>query len=158
MTTQRCSCVQSVSASASRISWSSAPRLSGLEIRMRRTFSDGSSRTSFPDASSVTAVLLENNEGVPLGYRLALFAADLLDHALVLGLHRHLHLHRLEDHERVAFRDLLPDLALHLPDRARDVGLDVRHCRSLLAGWRCAGKIHSAPPVPARSNDRERVG
>src|SRR4051812_39804631 len=127
MTTQRCSCVHIASASASRISWSSAPRLSGLEIRMRSTLSDGSSRTSFPDASSVVAVLLEDNEGVPLGYRLALFAADLLDHAFVLGLHRHLHLHRLEDHERVALGDRLPDLAFDLPHGARDVGFDVCH-------------------------------
>src|SRR5436309_14248255 len=100
MTTQRLSAVHSVSASVSRISWSSAPRLSGFEIRMRSTFSDGSSRISLPEASSVV-VLLEDNEGVSLGYGLALLAADLLDHALVLRLHRHLHLHRLEDHDRV---------------------------------------------------------
>src|SRR5213078_3529590 len=118
MTTQRSSRVQSVSASESRISWSRAPRLSGFEMRMRRTFSDGSSRRSFPEASSVT-VLLEDNEGVPLGNGLALLAADLLDHALVLRFHRHLHLHRLEDHERLALGDRLPYLAFDLPYRAR---------------------------------------
>src|SRR4051812_11994537 len=124
MTTQRSSYVHSVSASASRISWSSAPRLSGFDMRMRRTFSTGASRMSFPDASSV---LLEDNEGVSLRDRLPLLAANLLHHAAVLGFHRHLHLHRLEDHERVTLGDLLPDLAFDLPHGARDVSFDVCH-------------------------------
>ena len=46
---------------------------------------------------------------------------------VVLGLDRHLHLHRLEDHDRVALLDRVADLDLDLPHGARDVGLDVRH-------------------------------
>src|SRR5438874_12746942 len=118
MTTQRSSRVRSVWARLSRISWSSAPRLSGFEILIRRTCSAGSSRTSLPDAISL---LLEDNEGVPLGDGLALLAADLLDRPLVLGLDRHLHLHRLEDHERVALGYRLAHLALDLPHGAGDV-------------------------------------
>src|SRR5690348_14279859 len=127
MTTQRCSRVQSVSASVSRISWSRAPRLSGFEMRIRRTFSSGSSRISFPEASCSVLVLLEDNERVSLRDRLPLLAADLLHPPVVLGLDRHLHLHRLQDHERVSLGDLLPDLAFDLPNGARDVSFDVCH-------------------------------
>src|SRR3954452_25103131 len=137
---QRSSRVHSVSASVSRISWSSAPRLSGFEMRMRRTFSSGSSRSSFPDASC--SVLLEDNEGVSLRDRLPLLAADLLHRAVVLGLHRHLHLHRLEDHERVALGDLLPELAFDLPHRSGDVGL---HVRQRASSW-SEGLRHDTRP------------
>src|SRR3954464_13761985 len=129
MIRQRASRPLTVVASVSRISWSSAPRFSGFEILSRTTWSAGSSRMSLPEASSCVsaAPLLKDHQRVALGHRLALFALDLLDRALVLGLDRHLHLHRLEDDERVALRDLLADRALDLPDRPCDVRFDVRH-------------------------------
>src|SRR4051812_46744579 len=102
MTRQRASSPLTVAASASRISWSSAPRFSGFEIVSRATWSAGSSRMSLPEASSCTPELLKDHQRVALGHGLALLARDLLDRPLVLGLDRHLHLHRLEDHERVA--------------------------------------------------------
>src|SRR5215211_7016716 len=112
MTMHRASAPDTVSRSVSRISWSSAPRLSGLEIRMRSTRSAGSSSSSLPDASSV---LLKDHQRVALGHGLALLDDDLLHGPLVLGLHWHLHLHGLEDRDRVALLDLLSDRALDLP-------------------------------------------
>src|SRR3954464_13063975 len=124
MTTQRASVSPSVVAIPSRIAWSSALRLAGLEMRSRRTPSAGSSCRSSPGRRPS---LLEHYEDVPFVARLTLLAEDLLDLALVLGLDGHLHLHRLEDHDRVALGDRVADLALDLPHSARDVGLDVRH-------------------------------
>src|SRR5215204_4841726 len=121
MITQRASSVRMCSASPSRISWSSAPRLAGFEILIRATLSAGSSSVS---------LLLKDHQRVALGDRLALLALDLLDGALVLGLDRHFHLHRLEDHERIALLDLLADRALDLPDGPCDVRFDVRHRRA----------------------------
>src|SRR3954452_21167294 len=118
MSRQRASAAATVSRRVSRISWSSAPRLSGFEIRMRRTFAAGSSTSSLPDASSA---LLKDHQRVAFGDRLALGDEDLPHRALVLGLDRHLHLHRLEDGHRVALLDLLADLTLDLPDGAGDV-------------------------------------
>src|SRR6185503_12805126 len=68
---------------------------------------------------------LQDDERVTFGNRLSLLADDLLHRAGVLGLDGHLHLHGLEDYERVALLDLLTDLALDLPDRPCDVSLDV---------------------------------
>src|SRR3954449_10839054 len=123
MTRQRASARSTVSRSVSRISWSSAPRLSGFEIRIRSTRGAGSSTSSLPEASSTA--LFEDDKRVALRNRLALLAEDLLHGAVVLGLDGHLHLHRLEDHDGVALGDLLADLDLDLPDGARDVCLDV---------------------------------
>src|SRR3954471_7333428 len=109
-------------ASASRIAWSSALRLVGLEIVSRRTPSAGSSTRSSPGTR-----LIEHDEGVALVDRLTLLAEDLLDGAGILGLDRHLHLHRLEDDDGVALLDRVTDRALDLPHRAGDVGFDVRH-------------------------------
>src|SRR4051812_33387138 len=125
MTRHRAVCSPTVAVIASRISWSSAPRLSGFEILSRTTPSTGSSITSFPEARSV-----EDNERVAFRDRLPLLARDLLDRAVVLGLDGHLHLHRLEDHERVALLHLVADLALDLPDGSGDVGLHVGQLRS----------------------------
>src|SRR3954469_23745964 len=115
----------------SRIAWSSALRLAGLEIVRRRTPSPGRSLRTSPlmAGNLVTGLvrLLEDDQRVALVHRLALLAEDLLDRAGVLGLDRHLHLHRLEDDHGVALVDLLADLALDLPDGARDVGHDLRH-------------------------------
>src|SRR3954452_9563289 len=121
MTRQRASCSATTCAMVSRISWSSAPRFAGFEILILTTPALGSSRRTFPDASSV-----EDNESVTFRHGLALFALDLLHGAVVLGLDRHLHLHRLEDHERVSLLDLIADFALDLPHGPGDVGLDVR--------------------------------
>src|SRR3954447_12793946 len=96
-------------------------------MRMRTTLSAGSSTSSLPDASSA---LLKDNQGVALGNRLPLLDEDLLHSALVLGLYRHLHLHRFEYRDGVALGDRLPDLALDLPHRAGDVRLDVRQLHS----------------------------
>src|SRR3954453_3335445 len=91
ITRQRASCSATTCAIVSRISWSSAPRLAGFEILILPTPALGSSRRTFPDASSV-----EDNESVTFRHGLSLFALDLLHGAVVLGLDRHLHLHRLE--------------------------------------------------------------
>src|SRR3954469_15945374 len=128
---------ETAAAIASRIAWSSALRLSGLEIVNRRTPSSGSSMCSSPATGAGAFGLLQDDEGVALVDRLALLAADLLDGALVLRLDGHLHLHRLQDDDGVALLDLVAHLALDLPDRPGDVGLDVRHvssCRGWLAG------------------------
>src|SRR5262249_16375929 len=69
--------------------------------------------------------LLQHDERVALVDRLALLAADLRDGARVFGLHWHLHLHRLEDRDRVALLDRVADGALDLPSRPGDVSLDV---------------------------------
>ena len=71
--------------------------------------------------------LFEDDEDVALGDRLALLDTDLGDLAGVLGLDRHLHLHRLEDDDGVALVDLVADLDLDLPDGAGDVGFYVGH-------------------------------
>src|SRR3954452_7030098 len=127
MSRQRASTVRTVSRSVSRISWSSAPRLSGVEILIQRMLCAGSSTSSLPDSSSV---LLKLHQRVALRHRLALHDEDRLDRALVFRLDGHLHLHRLEDRDGVAFGDRLADLALDLPDRPGDVRLDVRQLRS----------------------------
>src|SRR5579859_5972022 len=112
MITQRASSSGIAAANRSSIAWSSAPRLPGLEITSRTTCGAGSSISSCPSG------LLEDNERVALGHRLALAAQDLLDHAGILGLDRHLHLHRLEDHHGVALLDTVADLDLDLPNGA----------------------------------------
>src|SRR4051812_44374485 len=100
MSRQRASALSTASRSVSRISWSSAPRLSGFEMRSRRTSGAGSSTSSLPDASSAT--LFEDDKRVALRYGLALLDEDLLHGAVVLRLDGHLHLHRLEDRDGVA--------------------------------------------------------
>src|SRR4051795_11917806 len=120
-TTQRWSSVGSVSANALRMAWSSAPRRAGLAMVRRATPGAGSSKRSAPPE------LLKDDQRVPFGDRLALRAPDLLDPPLVLGLDRHLHLHRLEDHDRVALLHGVADLDLDLPHGAGDVRLDVAH-------------------------------
>src|SRR5579859_1226596 len=93
MITQRASSDGSVAAKASRIAWSRAPRRSGLEIVSRATPGAGSSTNSCPPPWSAVPppALLEDNERVAFGDRLPFFHHDLLDHAWVLGLDRHLH-------------------------------------------------------------------
>src|SRR5437588_10886080 len=118
MITQRASSCGIVDANPSRIAWSSAPRLPGLEIVRRPTPGAGSSTSSRP-LSAPGRPLLEDNERVALGYRLPLLAEDLLDNAGILSLHRHLHLHRLKNHHRVALGDIVAELDFDLPHRAR---------------------------------------
>src|SRR6516225_2127206 len=104
MITQRASSRGRVEVKPSRIAWSSAPRLPGLEIVSRATPGAGSSTISRPPdgvSPSPASGLLEDNERVSLGDRLPLLDEDLLDHAGILGFYRHLHLHGLEDHHRV---------------------------------------------------------
>src|SRR3954471_20461719 len=118
-TMHRASVSRTACAMPSRIAWSSALRLPGLEIVRRRTPSAGVSVRSRP--------LFKDDERIALVHGLALLAEELLDSALVLGLDGHLHLHGLEDDDGVALADLIADLAFDLPHGARDVGLDVRH-------------------------------
>src|ERR1700759_4486562 len=108
MITHLASRVVRVELKPSRIAWSSAPRLPGLEMVSRATPGAGSSTSSRPPGGAAFA----DKEGAPLGARLPLLHEDLLDHAGVLGLDRHLHLHRLEDHHRVALRHAVADLDL----------------------------------------------
>src|SRR5215213_1101970 len=123
------------SAIASRISWSRALRRSGLEIRSRATASAGRSSRTFPEASSSiiawraprSPISLQDYEDVAFADRIALRAADLLHGPVVFRLDRDLHLHRLEDDDRVAVRHLVADRDLDFPDVAGDVRLDVRH-------------------------------
>src|SRR4051812_18521374 len=118
-----------VAASASRISRSSALRLAGFASVSRTTPAAGSSTSREPTS-------LEDDERVPLRDGLALFDQDLLHGALVLGLHGHLHLHRLEDRDRVALFHAVADGDLDLPHGARDVSLDVRHGGKITTGGR----------------------
>src|ERR671922_1959443 len=140
ITRQRASSVRECSARASRSSWSSAPRRSGFEMVSRTTPAAGSSSRSLSviaqapgSAGCAASASLQDDERVALGHRLALLADDLLHDALVLRLDRHLHLHRLEDHEGVALLDLLADLTFDLPDGSCDVSLDVGQVGFLLA-------------------------
>ncbi len=71
--------------------------------------------------------LLQHDQRVALADRLALLAADARDGAGVFGLDRHLHLHRLEDRDRVALLDAVADGTLDFPYRAGDMSLDVSH-------------------------------
>src|SRR3954471_8861548 len=158
MSRQRAVEFRTVSRSVSRISWSSAPRLSGFEMRLRTTPVAGSSTSSLPDASWV---LLKLHQRVALGDRLPFLDEDRLDLALVLRLHGHLHLHRLEDRDGVALGDVLADLALDLPDGARDVRLDVRQLRSSSV----SGDPARYPPVNRQPavvvsawNEADRIG
>ena len=127
-----------VSAIASRISWSSALRRSGLSMRMRTTASAGASSRSLPEASPATSLSLravrvaqraltqrQDDQHVAFAHGLALLAADLLHGPVVLRLDRDLHLHRLEDDDGVAVLDLVPDRDLDFPHVAGDVRLDV---------------------------------
>src|SRR4051795_8345870 len=114
----------SVSARLSRISWSSALRRSGLEMRMRTTAPAGESRISWPPASCSSMRLLQHDEDVAFADCLALLAADLFDGPVVLGLDGDLHLHRLEDDDCVPIFDLVADRDLDFPNVAGDVRLD----------------------------------
>src|ERR1035437_6501283 len=153
-------CSPSVAVIASRIGWSSALRLSGLEIVSRSTPPAGSSISSLPSASSRVSVVggiragrvFQDDQRAALVDRLALLAADLRDRARVFGLDRHLHLHRLEDRDSVALRDLVSHLTLDLPYGARYVGLHVSHavCTSRMLSLRCRwqGRAQTIIPRP----------
>jgi hypothetical protein len=68
---------------------------------------------------------LKHYEDVAFTYRLTLLAANLLDGAVVFGLDRDLHLHRLEDDDGVAVLNFVPNRDLDFPHAARDVRLDI---------------------------------
>ena len=103
--------------------------LPGLRIVSRATASAGRSRTSLPEASSLVSVpvfckqqypvrssasrrrnssLFKNDQRVAFADGLPFLDRDLLHRAGVLRLDRHLHLHRLEDHDGVALVDVSP--------------------------------------------------
>ena len=116
-----------VSAIASRIAWSSALRLAGLSIVRRTTCGAGSSRRSLPSAScgarrhSRTTRVSPSETAWPSSTRISLTVPSssastgisiFIDSRITTV---------SPSRDRVAHRDL------DLPDRARDVGLDVRH-------------------------------
>ncbi len=68
---------------------------------------------------------LQHYEDVAFTDRLTLLAANLLDGAVVFALDRDLHLHRLEDHDRVPVRNGVPNGDLNFPYVAGDVSLDI---------------------------------
>src|SRR5437762_10015077 len=109
--TQRASSRGRTSEKPSRMAWSSAPRLAGLEMVRRATLEAGSSTSKRPAVESPRespdGLLLEDNECVALRDRLPLLAEDLFHRARILGLDRHLHLHRFEDHDGVPLVHLL---------------------------------------------------
>ena len=67
----------------------------------------------------------ENNEHIAFSNTLPRRALDLFHRARFGGVDRHLHLHRFENDQRVAFFDLLTDGAFNFPDGTGDVGCDV---------------------------------
>src|SRR6476659_7535721 len=143
MITHRASRLASVDVKPSRIGWSSAPRLSGLEMVSRATPAAGSSTSRRPPGASS----LEDNERVSLGDRLTLLDENLLDHAGVLGLDGHLHLHRLEDDHRVALGHAVADLDLDLPHGSGDVRLDLGQCWSASCARGTRRRIRAGPGV-----------
>src|SRR3954451_8451187 len=98
---------------------------------------------TFPPARSVRSpppesdgmALLEDDEDVALLHRLALLDADLLHRAGILGLDRHLHLHRFEDHHGVSLVDLVAGLDLDFPARPGDVSGDIGHGAAEYPPW-----------------------
>src|SRR5258705_9905360 len=117
--------------------------------------------SSFPPAncSAIRLRLFEDDQHVALGDRLALLDADLGDLARVLGLDRHLHLHRLEDDDRVALVDLVADLDLDLPDRAGDVRLDIRHAgRAPYPAVMRESRVPQRVVIVAAQNEADGVG
>src|SRR4029077_3365311 len=71
--------------------------------------------------------LLDDGDGLPLLDHVAFFDEDLPDGARHRGGDRDLHLHGLEDHQRVVLLDLLADLGDDLPQIADQLGLDLGH-------------------------------
>src|SRR5579872_660692 len=71
--------------------------------------------------------LLHDGDGLSLLDHLALLDQDLADRPRHRGGHRDLHLHRLEDHQRVVLLDLLADLGDDLPQVADQLRLDLGH-------------------------------
>src|ERR671920_357054 len=111
---------------ASRIAWSSALRRPGLERVSRRTPSAGRSIETSPLMGPKSTVA------------------------------RRMRRARLPEHdERVALVDRVADLALDLPDRARDVGLDLRHAVLLRDIRPSRGRARTIPA--AVDGDRCRV-
>ena len=115
------------SAIASSSSWSSALRASGrvegqAGDRLGRTVED-----ELPARQLLAHRTTRGRRGRRPRRRTGPPRTDLRHLAVVLGLDRHLHLHRLEDDDGVAIGDVVADLDLDLPDGAGDVRLDVRH-------------------------------
>src|SRR3954451_18848425 len=69
----------------------------------------------------------QHYEDVAFADRLALLAADLLHGPVVLDLDRDLHLHRLQDDDRVAIGNRVADGDFDFPHVPSYVSLDVRH-------------------------------
>src|SRR5512140_8920 len=112
---------------AASAAWVAASaKASGMAVSLAITHANHSSRAPGGDGSRATtqvlsprlssiAPLLQHHQHLPFTDRLRLLAAD-LRHLPVLGrLHRHLHLHALEDHQHVSGLDLVPHLLLDLP-------------------------------------------
>src|SRR5438552_18285512 len=73
-------------------------------------------------ALPVAGLLLENGHDLALGNRITHGNEDLMQGPRFLDEHRDLHLHRVDEHNRVAGRDSIADLALdqrHQPGNLR---------------------------------------
>src|SRR5690606_38272914 len=113
----------------------SAFRLRGFEIASVRT-APSSRQSTRGSASTPLTTSLDDQEDVALVHRLAFLGLDLEHLAVVVGLDGHLHLHGLDDDERVALLDLLPLADRDLPDGAGDVRLDLRrHACVSVRSW-----------------------
>src|SRR3979411_561821 len=103
------------------------PTLSAVRISWR----SGSTPSAYRRLAGAGAVLagpiLEDGDRLPLLDHLALPDQDLADGARHRGGDRDLHLHRLEDHQRVVLLDLLADLGDDLPQVADQLRLDLGH-------------------------------
>jgi hypothetical protein len=114
----------------------STPRRSATRrpaIGCSRNWSSASptaSREESPPSASPSPTLAEHHQHIPFVDRLRLLAADLGDLAVLGRLHRHLHLHALEDDQHVAGLHLVAHLLLDLPDSAGDVRGDIGHFKS----------------------------
>src|ERR1700694_4279052 len=79
----------------------------------------------------VTARLLDDRERLTLLHDVAFLGADLFHSARDRRGHRDLHLHRLEDHQRVVLLHMLTNLHDDLPEIADELRLHLSHALSL---------------------------
>jgi len=75
----------------------------------------------------------KSDNGLAFGDGLPFFHEDFRDGAVVFGFDGHFHFHGLEDDDGGSFFEFVPDLDFDLPNRARDVRLDVCHGEATLA-------------------------
>src|SRR5438093_4848184 len=84
-------------------------------------------RSIVPHRSENRSSRFDDGYGLTLLHHLSLFDADLRHRAGDGRGDGDLHLHRLEDHQRVVLLDALPDVDDDLPEIAHQLGLDLDH-------------------------------